>query len=130
MVVSRNNAEKKQAAAALRAAVEARTGAKQNMQQFGFEPMKYDGGGNPTRFCKPNKRSILNGVAGWAIQRTRQKTWRIIRYPGRLIPVGGSRGCANIPVEHRCVTAPQFTGPIAAAIWLQVEISNGNGNSI
>lgn len=130
MVVGRNNAEKKQTAAALRAAVEARTGAKQNMRQLGFEPMKYDGGGNPTRFCRPSKKSILNGIAGWAIQRTRQKTWRIIRYPGRLIPVGGLRGCAYVPVEHRCDTAPQFTGPIAAAIWLQVEISNGNGISV
>lgn len=130
MVVSRDNAEKKQTAAALRAAVEAKTGAKQNMALLGFEVMKYDGGGNPTRFCYPSKKSILNGAAGWAIQRTRQKTWRVIRYPGRLIPVGSLRGCAHVPVEHRCDTAPQFTGPIAAAIWLQVEISNGNGISV
>lgn len=108
---------KKTSAAQLRREVEARTGTRQNMKTFGFEAVKYRLTGEPTRFREKTAR----GEGGFFIQRTKDNMWRIGWQSGR--PVAGLKGGEWYPESP--VESPLFTGPVAAALWFEVEKSNG-----
>uniref|UniRef100_A0A6M3M8B0 Uncharacterized protein n=1 Tax=viral metagenome TaxID=1070528 RepID=A0A6M3M8B0_9ZZZZ len=100
--------------AQLRREVEARTGTCQNMKEFGFRGAGFTLKGEPTRFETAPKGRF--DVENWIIQRTKTKRWRI----AKVEPTG-----VRWPLEKK-VDSPLFPGPIAAAIWLQVEIANGS----
>lgn len=95
------------APAQLRREVEARTGCCANMRQLGFIPTKYTLAGEPTRFADQLADTYF------VIRRTPQKTWRIARVEPR-----------GRWTHERKVIAPTFAGPVAAAIWLKLEIEN------
>ena len=87
---------------------ERRTGMRANMQALGWR-------------C--GKRSKIDGVPlffqqgsnnqGWKISKTRAGRW----YCAKLTKP------AAWPITKK-VTGPDFDGPVAAALWLQVEIAN------
>jgi hypothetical protein len=110
-------------AATARRGVEAKTGAIANMGLLGFRPAKYALTGEVRRWT-------TLGVKGhedqphWIVQRTARKTWRVIYCSGRMIML---KNVKSVPAEIRLGDGIEFPGPVAAAQWLQVERSNGNG---
>lgn len=114
---------KKTPAAVLRQEVEARTGTCQNMKQLGYRAVKFALSGEPTCF-RPIGAS--QNVAHYVIRRTIGEKWRVVRLTGFMVKL--ARGA--FASEDHNFQSPVFPGPIAAAIWLQVEISNGYGNSV
>ncbi len=87
---------------------EARTGMRANMQQLGWTPYKRSKiDGSPLWFIKGG----LNN--GWRVSKTTAGEW----YCSRVLKP------YKYPITRR-VTGPTFPGPVAAALWLQVEIAN------
>ncbi|MNM64529.1 hypothetical protein D3C81_759310 [compost metagenome] len=117
---------KRTLAAIKRREVEDRTGAVANMGMLGFYPVKYALTGEVTRWSSLQKQVPID-VEHWIIQRTPQKQWRISYCSGRIIPVkqGGYRH--GVPAEVKLGNGITFPGPVAAAMWLEVEKANGNG---
>lgn len=114
---------KKTPAALLRQEVEARTGTCQNMRDLGYKAVRYTLTGEPVEFWPTDGKP---GSARYIVKRTHGKKWRLIRITGMIVKL--ARG--SFETTDKNFQSPVFPGPIAAAIWLQVEISNGNGNSI
>jgi len=111
-------------AAQLRQEVEARTGAMQNMKLYGFRAIKFTLAGEPTRWVT-FQRGEAPLSPGYVIQRTPDKRWRVISVgESRIYPKGGPE--QGIPREVKCGDGLTFPGPVTAALWLQVEISNGS----
>lgn len=115
---------KKTPAALLRQEVEARTGTCQNMHDLGFRARRYTLKGEPVEFSPWGLARA--DQPHHVIKRTHGKQWRVLRMTGRVVKM--TRGA--FPVADKNFQSPVFPGPIAAAIWLQVEISNGNGISV
>lgn len=115
-------------AAQLRREVEEKTGAIANMAQFGFRPLKYALTGEVTRWTSLPKGNP-QGSEQWIVQRTARQQWRCIYCSGLMIPVkqGGYREGNRVLKETRLGDGLTFPGPCAAAMWLEVEKSNGNG---
>lgn len=105
--------------AQLRREVEARTGTCQNMKEFGFKAVKFTLKGEPTRFVQTSDRD----GPYYFVQRAITRQWRI-GYCAGTYKVQLSRGASFMPEKK--VDSPLFPGPVAAAIWLQVEIANGS----
>lgn len=95
------------------------------MKMFSFFPWKHDGLGCVTKYvqyagaCGVDERDQTR--AGYSLVRTFGKKWRVEYRTGSVYHAK----FATVPVVRK-VEAPLFDGPIAAAIWLQVEIANGN----
>lgn len=115
---------KKTPAALLRQEVEARTGMCQNMCDLGYKARRYSLVGEPVEFSQWGLAKI--DQPHYVIKRTHGKQWRVLRMTGRVVKM--ARG--SFPTTDKTFQSPVFPGPIAAAIWLQVEISNGNGISV
>ena len=107
---------KKSQAAARRREVEARTGTCANMKQLGYEAVKFRLTGEPTRFRERTAR----GEGGFFIQRTASNQWRIGWQSGRAVVSPRGEWFPESKVE-----SPLFIGPIAAALWFEVEKANG-----
>ena len=99
--------------------VEGRTGTCQNMLQYGFRPTKFTVAGAPTRFVR---RVGTGGVAGdvYVITRTKTKEWRVSKVSA--VAMLGKNGGQYYPEAK--YSGVLFPGPVAAAIWLTVELSN------
>lgn len=94
----------------LRREHEGRTGMRANMRALGWGCMKSsERSGKATMFTKRD-----GGDADWAIRSTHGGKWRV----ARLVP--GYRWS-----REQKVVSPLFDGPVAAALWLQVEKANG-----
>ena len=89
------------------------------MLQFGFRPVKYAISGHPTRFVK---KDPLTRRPLFVIQRTLDRTWRVARFG--VVPGKGAGGGLYYP--ERGLGAPTFPGPVAAALWLEVEVASGS----
>ncbi len=89
------------------------TGERENMGAFGYLATKYAETGHPTRY--ESRRRGQQDIPNWVIQRTVDKKWRIVYYEAEGL---------QWPREQK-VLSPLFPGPIAAAMWLEVEKSNG-----
>lgn len=90
------------------------TGERENMGAFGYLAAKYAETGRPTRY--ESRRRGQQDIPNWVIQRTVDKQWRIAYYEANGL---------QWPREQK-VLSPLFPGPVAAAMWLEVEKSNGN----
>lgn len=110
-------------AAQLRREVEARTGACANMAQFGFRPMRYTLKGEVTKWTSLPKGKRTD-TPHWLILRTPRKTWRVAYLSGTQ---ARGRGGVQFPVQTKLGDGLTFPGPCTAAMWLEVEKSNGNG---
>lgn len=89
---------------------EARTGCRENMRVLGFRCMRSSKAtGEPTLF-----ESAPYGGKNWRVVRTINKQWRVTQL------VQGFR----YPTERKA-DAPLFPSPVAAALWLEVEVANG-----
>lgn len=89
---------------------ERRTGMRTNMRALGwrlFGTTTIDG--RPSAFV----RGTVGSAEWWQVRTNRQGRW----YCRRLSKVG------NYPTNRK-LTGPDFDGPVAAALWLQVEIAN------
>ena len=98
-----------------RSDVEARTGTCQNMLQYGFLPTRFTVAGEPTRFVQRAKTG-----GGYAITRTKTKEWRVSKVSA--FARYGRNGGQHFPEVN--YSGALFPGPIAAAMWLTVELSN------
>lgn len=105
-------------AAQLRRSVEELTGTQQNMKLLGYKAVKFTLDGHPTRFVQP----VARGKPYYFIQRTVTRQWRIGYATGRTI----DRRNGQHFMVNRKVDSPLFPGPIAAAMWLEVEKENGS----
>ena len=99
--------------------VEGRTGTCQNMLQYGFRPTKFTTAGAPTRFVRLVKTGRWSGD-GYVITRTRTKEWRVSKVSA--VAMLGRNGGQYYPEAK--YSEALFPGPVAAAIWLTVELSN------
>ena len=94
--------------------VEGRTGTCQNMLQYGFLPTKFTVAGAPTRFV----RRATGG--DYAIARTKTKEWRVSKISA--VAMRGRYGGQYYPEAK--YSEALFPGPVAAAVWLTVELSH------
>lgn len=110
-------------AAVARREVEERTGMCANMAQFGFRPTKYTLNGEVTRFTSLPK-GTPSVTPHWLVLRTTRKEWRVVYVSGLMVR---GRGGISFPAQTKLGDGIRFPGPCAAAVWLEVEKSNGNG---
>lgn len=112
-----------------RAEHEARTGCVENMHQMGWTCGRWaKASGEPVEFRKIVALSTDGpGTASDVrIVRTHGKMWRMEIDTGFKIRVaGGYLANANITAKRKLDT-PLLPGPVAMAIWFEVENSNGS----
>lgn len=106
---------------------EARTGCIENMCQMGWTCGRWaKASGEPVEFRKYVHLRLSDGSAAYSdvrIVRTHGKMWRMEIDTGFKIPLAYGLGTAT---AKRKLDTPLLPGPVAMAIWFELENSNGS----
>jgi len=108
-------------AASARAAHEARTGMRANMQQLGYRCVEYGADCAPKRFLRTKRahpeefKTRTHSVTGAEVLLVRVHRAWVVRLRTKT---------GRYPQEHN-LDCPSFSGPVACATWLAVELGGG-----
>lgn len=104
------------------------TGQRTNMRELGYTAGGVDLTGMPARYRQRHPVWVDTGQLAFhgcfVLHRTRQKRWRVEVENHSLGPIRGANG-GQFYKRYKVIT-PVFPNPIAAALWLRVEVSNGS----